>query len=224
MTSAPQKTDYTRIRVERGKHRLFERLYYLTIALAGVCVAAAKTQKKYPYAPGTHILVDCTTADLAIRFPVYGAIELAFDGQAPSYVEFGVQSRDAEPQTGLPLHILGRVFLNFITPIFVEHFETHKHEIIKTHSASSNWPEHWRFGRVVRNAISHNGCIRIDRPNEAPVSWHGRTYSYADNGTEILGPHLLVSDLFLLMLDMDSHLKEGGNAINYEPPSLPGKS
>lgn len=210
---------HTPIRVIRDKHRLFLRFYYLTVAIAGCCVAAAKIQNPNSYAPGTNVLVDCSSAPLSVKFPIHGAIETAFEGRFPLYIEFGVQLREIEPPTGAPLHILGYVFLNFITPVFVEHFETHKREIIKKFGTASNWPESWRFGRVIRNAISHNGCIRIDGKNERPVLWHGREYSYADNETRILGPHLLISDIFLLMIDMDAHLKEGGDPITYELPA-----
>jgi hypothetical protein len=67
-----------------------------------------------------------------------------------------------------------------------------------------SWPQVWRFGRIVRNALTHNGCIDIRNPNAPPESWRSLTYSPADNGKPILFRDFAIPDLLYLMMDMEA--------------------
>lgn len=91
--------------------------------------------------------------------------------------------------------------------MFTNYFERHKHRI-KAAYPKRTWPEVWNFGRVIRNAFAHNGCIRIDDAKEN-VSWRGLTYSHADNET-FVELSLSPGDLIYLMFDMDAALPKYG--------------
>jgi hypothetical protein len=200
---------YAPIRAIRNRHRLYDRFYYLSVAVAGCCVAGAQIQKT---APGSYVLMACKSLPLSVRFPVHGVVEKAFKGEFPSHIEYGIEGSASKPKAG-KVHVLGYVFLNFINPVFVEFYEAYKDWIFKKYGHQSRWPETWRFARVVRNAISHNGCIRIDSPKEAAASWQALTYSHADNGKKILGPDLMAPDLLILMVEMDAALTRDGAPI-----------
>jgi hypothetical protein len=60
----------------------------------------------------------------------------------------------------------------------------------------------WGFARVVRNALVHGNNISINYNKFAPVSWQV-TIGLANNGEELLGLHLLASDLIILLIDMN---------------------
>ena len=64
------------------------------------------------------------------------------------------------------------------------------------------WPQIWNFGRIMRNACSHNSKIYFENNRAVPVSWKGLTYSPSDNGHPIfedIGP----ADLIFLIIEMD---------------------
>lgn len=67
-----------------------------------------------------------------------------------------------------------------------------------------DWPRVWRFGRIVRNALTHDGCIDIRNPKSAPETWRTLTYSPADNGKPILFRDFAIPDLLYLMIDMEA--------------------
>jgi hypothetical protein len=61
----------------------------------------------------------------------------------------------------------------------------------------------WGFARVVRNPLVHGNNISINDNKFAPVSWQDFTIGLANNGEELLGLHLLASDLIILLIDMN---------------------
>jgi hypothetical protein len=44
----------------------------------------------------------------------------------------------------------------------------------------------WRFGRAVRNALVHNGCIQFTNSASPAVEWRGLQYGFGDNGRPVL--------------------------------------
>ncbi len=74
---------------------------------------------------------------------------------------------------------------------------------------AKNWPPTLNFARVVRNGVAH-GKINIRNPEASPVTWRGLTYSYADNGKQIIGTDLKLGEMIVLMFDANDAL----DAIN----------
>lgn len=71
-------------------------------------------------------------------------------------------------------------------------------------------PPAWAFGRVIRNALVHDGIVSIDDKNFAPVQWRGLTYGPVENGRYIMHNDLEVPDVYLLLIDMDAELQGAG--------------
>jgi hypothetical protein len=44
----------------------------------------------------------------------------------------------------------------------------------------------WRFDRVVRNALVHNGCIHFTSSASPAVEWSGLRYGFGRNGRPVL--------------------------------------
>jgi hypothetical protein len=70
---------------------------------------------------------------------------------------------------------------------------------------AQKWPPVWNFGRVVRNALSHNGSIHFENMNAKPVTWHNLSFDPTHNGRAIFDDIDPV-DLILLMAEMDGEL------------------
>jgi hypothetical protein len=95
-----------------------------------------------------------------------------------------------------------------LSPYFVEYYETYKQWMFDRCGKSDLWPEVWRFARVVRNAISHGGKVRIEKQTEPIVQWYGAAYDYGSNGKVAFGPNgdLEFADMVVLMFEMDDAL------------------
>lgn len=71
----------------------------------------------------------------------------------------------------------------------------------------------WQFGRVIRNAIAHNGKIFFECSKAPPVHWltvgYLVGYSYSDNELkrQLLYEEITGVELILLMEDIDSVLR-----------------
>jgi hypothetical protein len=96
-------------------------------------------------------------------------------------------------------------FSSLSKAMFTNYFERHKYRIV-TSFPNRTWPDVWNFGRVVRDAFSHNGRIKIKHERDSPVHWRGLTYAQTDNG-KYLDLSLSPGDLIYLMLDMDASLR-----------------
>lgn len=84
-------------------------------------------------------------------------------------------------------------------------FENHKHLIKGMYGPAKHWPDVWNFARIVRNAMSHGGKVRMD--DNATVRWRQLTYSNADNGRRIINTDIWPADLFILVREMQETLR-----------------
>jgi hypothetical protein len=69
-----------------------------------------------------------------------------------------------------------------------------------------SWPNVWNFARLVRNAFSHGGRIKISNPKTPKIIWRELEYDYFSNGKSIMYSDLTAVELIFLMIEMDSHL------------------
>lgn len=69
-----------------------------------------------------------------------------------------------------------------------------------------NWPNVWNFARVVRNAFSHGGRIKISNSKAPKIVWRELEYDYYSNGKSIMYTDLTAVELIFLMIEMDSHI------------------
>lgn len=189
---------------EAAKHRFYDDIFNITVAMIGYGVASQVHRgvavnfndgrrtifRGRPTVSGIDMFIDAKD--------LYGPLE---HNTRPSQIEFVTE--EPEPFIGSPEEprlILGPI----IQTGFVHYYESVKDAIEGRRGGdSSKWPDVLRFGRVVRNAFTHDGKVDIRNPKADPVKWRGLTYSYSDNGREILYVDLLPADVFVLMEEMD---------------------
>ncbi|MFC3308420.1 hypothetical protein [Blastomonas aquatica] len=108
-----------------------------------------------------------------------------------------------------------RLSSRLISPIFLMFYEQYSGWWKdKYNRDEKTWPEIFRFGRVIRNAISHQMMISWDNDKISPVSWRGLRYSSADNKKEIIGFDLSMADIVFLMIDMSDELDRLGCPVD----------
>lgn len=123
----------------------------------------------------------------------------------PKQIRFDEESITIEPSARLNLSLYERPLYAFSQTMFVNYFERHRPEIERIYgNDTNNWPNEWDFARVVRNSVSHNGCVNFRNLSASPVSWRGLTYSPSENGRKVLFDDLWFGDLIYLMMDMDT--------------------
>jgi hypothetical protein len=90
---------------------------------------------------------------------------------------------------------------------FSKYYENSKSSLEKKFgSKPENWPNVWLFARVVRNAFSHGGKIKILKPNAPKVIWRNLEYDFSSNGKNIMYTDMTAVELIFLMIEMDSLL------------------
>lgn len=109
----------------------------------------------------------------------------------------------------ISINCLQRVHATLIESSFSQYYENYKLDIIKIFGKDCNkWPSEWNFARIVRNAFSHGGRIKIDNPNANKVSWKNLDYDFHSNGKALLYNDLTAVELIYLMIEMDNYLVE----------------
>lgn len=87
-------------------------------------------------------------------------------------------------------------------------FYIHGEAILKQiHPCHRKWGPNWRFGWAIRNAIAHDGKIKIKDQNTKPVEWDGLQFAHSDNGHPVLDQDVGSADLVALMIAMDAELR-----------------
>jgi hypothetical protein len=104
-----------------------------------------------------------------------------------------------------PLVGIKRMSANIIEHAFVAYYECYKEAINNARSrAGVGALPTLAFARVIRNAFAHGGIIHFDSPTAGGTgSWCGLSYSYRDNGRQVMYNDLTQGDVILLLLEMD---------------------
>lgn len=199
------------LRTEKGAHRLHAILETLTFSLACIQTAVAfRGGGITGWGPGDYMSYECAAFDAEVRLPLGSVIE-TFIAKIPiNSIELGVcekswnyrEARIGEQiiKNSLSWHIA------ILKPFFVEFYEDYIDWLrVNLKNDHTKWPVVWQFGRIVRNASSHNRVFISDQ-KFSPVSWHGLTYGPNENGREIFGTDLEIGDLIILMCEMSDEL------------------
>ena len=105
------------------------------------------------------------------------------------------------------INCLQKVHGTLIESSFSQYYENYKLDIEKIFGKEfNNWPSEWNFARIVRNAFSHGGKIKIDNPKANKVTWKNFEYDFHSNGTTLLYNDLTAVELIFLMIEMDNYL------------------
>jgi hypothetical protein len=146
-----------------------------------------------------------------------GPLEHVIKGERAHVIQirFGPPIKEEEGPNSIPVGPLHRVFANAISPTFVQFYEDNAEWMEKSYGKNPHeWPSSiWNFGRVVRNAISHGGCINIDDKTAPTVTWYHLAYGPAQNKQLIIGTDFLFADLMILMFEMSDELDRLGRPI-----------
>ncbi len=89
---------------------------------------------------------------------------------------------------------------------FVYFYETVLDSIKDKFGELSQWPDTLKFARVIRNTFAHSGRIYITNRTALPVHWKNYTYSYLDNGRQILRNDLNIVEIIVLIKEIESFL------------------
>jgi hypothetical protein len=219
--SEAMAAQYGKRTFRKDRDRLHPRLNNLAITNAAVIIATFHVLKgSGAIEPGHGASFNCKQVPVSIGLPVDKALETALADKIPDAIEVNIGPNEPELLLFGPWSAgiqasprskgLRNIFPNVITPVFVEFYESYKRWLIGTFGQSAQWPPVWRFARVIRNSISHGARVKIERPNDPPVTWYGLTYSFADNGAITVGCDLAPGDLLLLLLELSDELDAAG--------------
>ena len=198
-----------KINLENGEHRLFEHINHLCILLDAIAIATTYlVDDKVQMGGSDYLALDCKNSKTMIKLPCFNPIPAALKGVVPDAIQISVETCAPPPQQYThKTSGFKSVVMYAGTPIFVDFFESHKASIIEKFSnPPTKWPEIWNFGRVIRNSISHPGCLHFESQSHAPVRWKGLTYDPKMNGQKVIGEDISLGDLILLMLEMSDEL------------------
>lgn len=185
---------------------------YLTSLL---CFAAAaevynnQGRGAHPWAADDVAVFDGAACDVRLTWLPDKNVRSMLRNVWPS--ELIMVSHSAAPisqSTALPLGVFEHFIFGLGQAMLTTFFERHKKSIRGTFGGVSNWPPVWKFARVVRNAMSHGGRVRID--DCAQVQWHNLSYSSADNDRRVVLDDLWPADLFVFLNELQRALIHQG--------------
>ncbi len=157
--------------------------------------------------------------DYSLAIPLRGPLEYALTERAPTSIEIGIITDAKENAKELPAAKLRTgglhgVVAHITAPIFLMFFERYNDWLDDSLGKAENWPPTLNFARVVRNSIAH-GKIKIRDPAAPAVTWRGLTYSYADNGRQIVGSDLKLGEILALMFDANDALEAVSKGVEW---------
>lgn len=161
---------------------------------------------------GLLLIYESTTIDMCLSWKPYSTLKLISENLWPSKVELILFDRNhvktrKNDKFNLTNNESSKLHQLNIQSSFTSYYERFKPLLWKKFNKAEEWPNTWRFARIVRNAYSHDGKIDIRNQNTEPVSWKTLTYGPSDNGKDITGSDITIVDIFFLMLDMDKDIK-----------------
>ena len=207
---------FTHIHELKPGHRLFQPLYNYLIILSALGHASSLMIGGKTHTEAKPQMRLQTQLGHAFILPLRGPLESALQNYPPAAIQIGVVAlNEQSPQIVNPKLVtsgLINVSTQALAPQFLIFFERYNEWMTATHGDAVNWPSVLNFARVVRNAIAH-GKINIRNQKAPAVAWQIFSYSYADNGRQIIGPDLSAGDIFSLMFDADKALDEIGAPV-----------
>lgn len=150
-------------------------------------------------------LFDAAACDTRLTWSPHHVVEPMVWNTWPPFVEFKACSAEPIPAgTVLNLGVLEHYLAGLGQALLTNFFENQKSFLTTTFGKVANWPPIWNFARVVRNAMAHDGKIRID--DRTVVKWNRLSYSSADNGRAAIHVDIWPADIFLLLKQMEAAL------------------
>lgn len=224
MTTIPHRP--TEVHYLETKHGYFPELVRLLVALSsiGLSLEIHKGHLAPPYGP-----TDCLTmagknnvSGIEISFFVGPIYQYLLNSNIPMPKALKAIKRPINHSASHPLRVdtVQSIVARLVADAFLSYYASHVKAVESRWGTveKGNWPTVWQFGRVIRNAIAHDGKICFDSKKAPPVHWHNLRYSREDNDLkrQLLYDEITGVELILLMEDMDSVLQaeRDANAAN----------
>jgi hypothetical protein len=195
---------------KRGEARLFTPIWLIVhltdaMAIAGLVMRGILdlTNDKQS------MCFTCSTCPLEILLPIVYPMKLTVANAQIDQIILEVKPKGTTPEPGSHnITTFPSMYHRYIAIIFLQFYEQHRPFAQSTLGEDTKlWPQTFQFAWAMRNAIAHHGSLlNFTNPSYHPVTWNGISYSPADNGKPILGPHFTVGDLLLFMGDFSNEL------------------
>lgn len=194
----------------------FDDFYSLLVAIASLATAAQwHTSGTVDFKPGETIALECKhLSDREVHLPLSGPVQSALAGVIPQLIQISVKQRNPTPPSyRTKTSGFATAVETIFQPFFVNFYERYSDEILaKYGSIDMDAPPVWQMGWVVRNAVSHNGCVYFRNPAHQPVRWQRLVLSPQDNGKKLFYGIFSAADLIVMMLEMEE--ERAGFSLN----------
>jgi coproporphyrinogen III oxidase len=180
-----------------------------------IAVEAYVEGKAAPYPPDDTIILSCSTD--GGRWVVYPHDTLALLSRnlKPQWIHMYKEKCDENEylhknNEKTNLGAISSLMDTLMQSLSINYYERYKSEVINRYGNFNRdeWPEVWKFAKVVRDAMSHNYRINFSehKSKEFKVEWRNLNYSSKNNGQEIIFKDMWPGDFFDLIIEMDSYL------------------
>jgi hypothetical protein len=194
------------LRTKQGEHRLHSALSTIFMTFANVVTAlnVRSGGDVLSWTSNTSWTLESALFDIEIHMPLVDPVSWICQEQEPKKIELKLYAK--QNRVGdINLH---KIEMKIIIPHFVEFYESSRPWLDANLSRNfTRWPNVWQFGRIIRNAASHNS-VNIDDDNFQPVTWHGQTYGPTQNRKPIFETDWTLCDLLILMFEMNDALDQ----------------
>lgn len=209
--------------------KLFEFIKALSIIIDAVFTAIGALRGQGTPKPGSGniVRVNCNQVPFNIILPLGDPMNSVITGVYPAFIDTKFVPHQPPPiptqrqASPFPIKLNTQTtmlsFMYLITPIFVDFWEKYRPWIEDNQPKGKPdlWENPLNFARMVRNWISHHhGHVFFRYPAEPNVSWHGLSYSYADNGKKVIDGDLGMGDLIVLLFEISDTLDRLGCPVN----------
>jgi len=191
-------------------HCLFPEVNNLLIVVAGLATAMEYHETGSAiYEPGAYVTIEGLSTSRMIRLPLHGPIEAAMEDKKPDIIELTLEmsapSREKYTTTTSGLkEVIEFIFMPYLVSFYEKTYQEAKNKFT---SDFNKWPEAWRMGWVIRNAISHDGNVFYKNLSTPGVTWRGLSVSPLNQGERVLGKLMNTADLLILLIDMANDLE-----------------
>lgn len=98
------------------------------------------------------------------------------------------------------------VFIYLGQSAYIQFWESIQLKIVNLYGNNRlDWSNVFKFGWIIRNALSHNFKITINDPRIKSVTWRGLEFGFSDQGIDI-SEKLMFIELIVLMKDIEDEL------------------
>jgi hypothetical protein len=184
----------------------FDELNTLITATAALTIACElSVPGKSNQATDNYLTIECLRANARVRLPIADPISAVLADRRLDIIYVSVlDGRNEEPEYFHQSARFASLMDALFQPFVIHYYERHVGDIRMRHSENrAVWPPAWQMGWMVRNAVSHGGCVHFTDPTQRPVRWAGLEVSPREQGARILGSILNYGDLILLMFSME---------------------